>query len=238
MPQPAATTSETPLLFQPLAESVLARSEGRPFFLEIGAMDGVQYDLMYPLAKTGAWDGVLVEPMPDMYAALIKNYADVPGLRFALCAVGDHDGKLWMTRAHPELIQRGIFPPEYLGMTTSVRREAFFQPGKLTRAQEELVARGLVQVEVPCCTLPTLIEQYGITKIDVLMIDTEGTDWTIAKQLDWARFRPSLVCLEYAHFSAADKAECLRHFEELGYAHAPCAVEDLNRLFFDPMLVG
>ncbi|MDR3450572.1 MAG: FkbM family methyltransferase [Alphaproteobacteria bacterium] len=226
------------LSFHLLAQAVLRQSgDKRPFFLEIGAMDGVQYDVMYPHAKTGAWDGVLAEPMPDMFAALKKNYEGVAGLRFANCAIDSGNGTLKMTRADAELIRQGIFPPEYMGMTTSLRREAFFQRGKLTKEQEALVEKGLVDVEVPCCTLSRLIEDFGISKIDLLIIDTEGSDWQIAQQLDLTLFRPRLICLEYAHFSEQDKHACTAHFEAHGYSHATCAAENLNRLFYDKSLM-
>lgn len=199
-------------------------------------MDGVQYDVMYQHAKTGAWDGVLVEPMPDMFASLKKNYAGVTGLRFANCAIDSRSGTLKMTRANPEFIRKGIFPPEYMGMTTSMRREAFFQRGKLTKEQEALVGQGLVDVEVPCLTLCQLIEDYKISKIDLLIVDTEGSDWQIAQQLDLTRFKPRVICLEYAHFSDHDKEACIAHLEAHGYSHATCAVENLNRLFYDKEL--
>lgn len=219
------------LSFQLLAQAILTQSTDRPFFLEIGAMDGVQYDVMYEHAKTGAWDGVLVEPMPDMFASLKKNYEGVKGLRFANCAIDTRNGMIKMTRANPELIRRGIFPPEYMGMTTSTRREAFFQRGKLTKEQEALVESGLIDVEVPCCTLPQLIDDFKISKIDLLIIDTEGSDWQIAQQFDLGLFKPRMICLEYAHFSDQDKNACIAHFEAHGYNHATCAVENLIRKF-------
>lgn len=228
--------TESHLSFHLLAQVILKQSKNRPFFLEIGAMDGVQYDVMYQHAKLGTWDGVLVEPMPDMFACLKKNYEGVTGLQFANCAIDSRNGSIRMTRAHPELIRKGIFPPEYMGMTTSMRREAFFQPGKLTKEQEALVEKGLVDVDVPCCTLAQLIDDFKISEIDLLMIDTEGSDWQIAQQLNLTRFKPRLVCLEYAHFSDADKEACIAHFEAHGYSHAPCSVEPLNRLFYEKSL--
>lgn len=228
--------SEMFVSFSRLAEALLKQGLSRPFFLQIGAMDGVQYDLMHPLAKTGAWEGLLVEPMPDMFEALQKNYKGVTGLSFANCAVASYGGTITLTRAQPELIEKGIFPPEYMGMTTSFRREAFFQRGKLSKAQEDLVEKGLIDVEVPCCTLAQLIDVYRISKIDLLMIDTEGADWQIAQQLDLSRFKPRLICVEYEHFSEDDKQACLSLFERHGYKHAVCEEERLNRLFYDPAL--
>jgi FkbM family methyltransferase len=231
-------TQDARVSFDMLARAIVQQSASRPFFLEIGAMDGVQYDLIYPHAKNGVWEGVLVEPIPDMFAALQKNYNGCSGLHFANCAIAEYTGTLKMTRAHPQLIAQGIFPPEYAGMTTSLRREAFFQRGKLTAQQEALVEKGLIDIDVPCCTLPALIREYHIDKIDLLMIDAEGADWQIARQLDLQLFKPRLICLEYEHFSDADKQACIAHFEKHGYAHSVCDEERLNRLFFDPWLAS
>lgn len=46
-------------------------------FLDVGAYDGVKYSNSHALALAG-WEGVLVEPDPYCFTALIKTYQDNP----------------------------------------------------------------------------------------------------------------------------------------------------------------
>ena len=41
----------------------------------IGANDGVTPDLLYPLIRDFGWRGIMVEPIPEVFAALERDYA-------------------------------------------------------------------------------------------------------------------------------------------------------------------
>ena len=65
--------------------------------------------------------------------------------------------------------------------------------------------------------LDTLLERHGISRIDLLVIDTEGHDFEILRALDFTRFRPVLLMFEHQHLSANDKAAAYALLETHGY---------------------
>jgi hypothetical protein len=53
----------------------------------------------------------------------------------------------------------------------------------------------------------------GVNAIDVISIDTEGTELGVLKAIDWEAFRPKLLCVEN-HFQERHQAGFLR---SIGY---------------------
>ena len=50
-----------------------------------------------------------------------------------------------------------------------------------------------------------------------IIIDTEGADWMVVRQLDLEHYRPRLVYLEYVHLSPYEQIACANHFRNHGY---------------------
>jgi hypothetical protein len=51
------------------------RKKPMPFFLEVGACDGVSHDPIYPLIEKHCLRGILVEPQLELFKAPKTNYA-------------------------------------------------------------------------------------------------------------------------------------------------------------------
>lgn len=52
-----------------------------------------------------------------------------------------------------------------------------------------------------------LMEQYFPHGVDVLSIDTEGYDLEILQSLDFAKYRPRILCVETLRFNEAGREE-------------------------------
>jgi len=65
--------------------------------------------------------------------------------------------------------------------------------------------------------LDTLLVRHGVSRIDLLVIDTEGHDSEILRSLDFTRFRPVLLMFEHQHLSADDKTAAYALLETYGY---------------------
>src|SRR5204863_9792937 len=48
------------------------------FFVQIGACDGVSFDALYDFVVRYRLRGIVVEPLPDLYAELVANYCRLP----------------------------------------------------------------------------------------------------------------------------------------------------------------
>ncbi|MGH9185268.1 MAG: hypothetical protein ACRD0U_05570, partial [Acidimicrobiales bacterium] len=44
------------------------------FFIEIGSNDGEQFDHLKPFIRSRSWRGIMIEPVPYVFARLQRNY--------------------------------------------------------------------------------------------------------------------------------------------------------------------
>ena len=58
---------------------------------------------------------------------------------------------------------------------------------------------------VMCETLPTVLRRNHVTSIDVVQIDTEGYDFHVLKQLDFKKYRPFVIRIEWEHLPPKEK---------------------------------
>ena len=193
-------------------------------------MDGIKFDLLHPHLSQGAWGGLLVEPVSDMFEALRDTYKNQPHIMLANCAISDHDGTMMMKRVNPRAIAEGILPEEALGLTTGMMRGTLNHPNAFKNFPQ-LTSEHIIEFSAPCFTLPKLLKQGKVDQIDVVVIDTEGADWLIARQLDLALYTPRLICLEHTSLSNEDRNACLQHFLSHGYTGALCQEDRENFLF-------
>ena len=216
--------------FHALVEKVKA-STSNPFVLQIGAMDGVFFDLLQPHLMQGVWHGVLVEPLPDMFAALQKAYAGHPKLKLVNCAVSDHEGTLTFHRINPEAVAKGLLPKEVLGMTTSYSDRGF--PARPDYA--ERFAAHVLDVQTPCKPLQNILDEQGVKKIDVVVIDAEGADWMIVQQIDFTRYNPRLILLEFSSLKPQEISDCSLFLSKQRYGLGLCQEDAENLIFYkDP----
>jgi hypothetical protein len=76
--------------------------------MQIGAMDGISFDPIHHVVKDLAWRGLYVEPLPDIFQKLKKNYVGHRGLRFVRTAISGHDGTVRMARIDPLGVENGL----------------------------------------------------------------------------------------------------------------------------------
>jgi FkbM family methyltransferase len=72
--------------------------------------------------------------------------------------------------------------------------------------------------EVEVVTLESLLEKEGIDEIDILSIDTEGTEIDVWESFDWKKHRPAIVVVE-AVSSAVINEKIPEYFKNLGYTY-------------------
>jgi FkbM family methyltransferase len=205
----------------------IKNSVASPFVLQIGAMDGVYYDMLNPHLVAGGWRGILIEPLADMFAALQKTYAAQPDLTLLNCAVSDHEGSLTLRRINPQAVADGFLSKEALGMTTGFTDRGF--PARDN--YQELYAPHMIEVQLPCYPLQNILDAQKVEKIDVVVIDAEGADWLIARQINFARYKTRFLCIEYSSLKPDEVQHCYDLMRSMGYDMALCQ-EDLENMLF------
>lgn len=179
------------------------------FVVQIGANDGAVGDPLVDAFSKTRWSGLLVEPVPHLHEALVARYRDRPGVRVERAAVSTHDGEapLYRLRSEPGKT------PEWFGQLATLNREVLLKHRPSIPEIESL----LIEESVPTVRLDTLLKRHGVSRIDLLVIDTEGHDFEILRALDFTRFRPVLLMFEHQHLSANDKAAAYALLETQGY---------------------
>src|SRR5262245_54064447 len=178
-------------------------------FIQIGANDGVRNDPIRDLVVRHRLSGLLVEPLPDLFARLQTNYAGHQGIRFEQCAVGDNDGQAVLYRVRGDA---GL--PEWLQSIASFNKRHLSSRRFGIRGLE----KHIVPVTVPVLTLTSLLRKHDMDGCDLLQIDTEGFDCRIVRSAIHAGLRPAIINYEFIHTNPAERARCKQVLADHGYA--------------------
>jgi FkbM family methyltransferase len=180
------------------------------FVVQIGASDGTAGDPLADAFLKTRWSGLLVEPVPHLYEKLAARYRDRPGMQVERAAVSTRDGEapLYRLRSVPGET------PEWFDQLATLNREVLLKHRSSIPEIESL----LIEERVSTVRLETLLARYDVSRIDLLVIDTEGHDYEILRALDFTRLRPVLLMFEHQHLSTSDKAAAYALLQTHGYS--------------------
>lgn len=165
--------------------------------VQVGANDGVHTDPLHRWIVRFGWRALLVEPMPEPFAALRAEHGARSNVALANVAVSDRDGTRTMW-SHPSG-RHGV--------------STFLPERNILRHERDLVA-----VEVECRTFARLLAEHSIDRVDVLQIDTEGYDFEILKLVDLDSCRPAVIHLEFYLLPLDERLELMDLLDRHGYA--------------------
>ena len=143
------------------------------FFLDVGCAWPVHYSNTYYLEKELGWSGIGVDAIAD-HARRWRNRRK--NSTFVNFIVTDHSGgveSFYRT-------ERG----DLLGISTLTPRAALHKNAKW------------VEIQVPTITLTDLLDRHGVSKLDLLSMDIEGSEMLALAGFDIHRFEPELVVVE------------------------------------------
>ncbi len=190
---------------------------GKVAFLQIGANDGMRNDPIREFVVRHRWSGILVEPLPNVFELLKRNYRHVRNgaLVFVNAAVSSADDQVLSFWTFRDDFLRTLALEERLDC---LRKSSF----KKEMLLEFLGPRPdpdalLKEIKVPCLTVNRLIEKYwNGGEIDLLVVDAEGHEPAIFSGMDFRRWRPRAIFFESHHLGGA-KQEVFRRLAGAGY---------------------
>lgn len=164
------------------ALATLARQQSDVCVPQIGANDGEQADPVAHFIRKHGWRALLVEPVPSIFAQLQRNYSGCGGITFINAAVSAQDE----VRAFYYLDDpQNDLPAWAHGLGSFLKDEV---------VRHQLPGRGILhylrQINVPCLGLSSLLAQHQLDQVDVLVIDAQGYDHHIVKQIPFDRIQP------------------------------------------------
>ena len=178
------------------------------YFVEFGAVDGVDGSNTFALETKFGWTGILSEPNSQFHQSLISNR----NCQISTFAIG---GQVQDHRNFVSLGNLGTFE-EY------------------RKADDHDRSRG-VETLVKTTTLGELLDQFQAPRrIDYLSVDTEGSELEIFSAFDFSTYRFNFVSVEH-NFSPSEK-ELRTRFEKNGYVQIARKFSEFDLYFVDENL--
>jgi FkbM family methyltransferase len=195
----------------------LARCQRDPFLLQVGAMDGKRFDPIYAFVKHYGWPGLILEPLPDLFARLSANYAGQANVTLVNAALTDTDGERGMLRVNANAVDNGSVPLWAEGLGTFFPERNALGGVGLAPGDHATLRAHSSEERVACLTLRSLIERWPTPRIDLLQVDAEGCELDILRQVDQAGFLPRVVHMEHWALPPRERGELLGLLGERGY---------------------
>lgn len=182
----------------------------RVFFIAIGAGDGKTSDPIYKLVRKHRWAGILIEPVPYLFEKLKQNYQGCDDLIFENVAVSKEDGwhDFWYV-----LESKDCSLPEWYNQLGSFSKDVILKHRRSLPGLDDM----LTKVAVKCVSLSTLLQTSGVKHVNLFLIDTEGYDFEVIKQINFSLLRPEIIMYEHKHLSPDDAAKCAQYLASFGY---------------------
>lgn len=180
--------------------------------VEVGANDGVYQDkLRHHLLTQREWRSFLLEPVPESFLRLCGNVSRIVGAVPVNAAISDSTG------VRPFYTIRPPGPGETLWEGHSAL--ASFDRDVVAKHTDFIadIEDRIVATNVPVFTADDFRSEFGVHRVDLLHIDTEGHDLLVLRQFDLAVSRPFVVVFEHWHLAEVDIGEAHRILLKAGY---------------------
>lgn len=140
--------------------------DGKIFFIEVGAFDGMTYSNTWGMG----WDGIYIEAHPDFAKQCKLNN---PHNVVINCACGSESGEI-------DLYE--------FGEVSSVKLNRWTRDWGINEQTKK--------VRVPLRTLNSILEEYNINRFDLLVIDVEDYEIEVLKGFDVQKYQPKMIIVE------------------------------------------
>ena len=146
-------------------------------FVDIGAADGITYSNTYFFEKYLDWRGICIEPVPRMFQYLQKNRSShcIQG-----CIADFHGPSKFAVKGLYSGLVHTLNPKDVFGRTIL----------------HQLKTGECSTIDVPCFLLDEILDCYNIRHIDLLTIDTEGSEYDILKTVDFKKIIIDCIVVE------------------------------------------
>jgi FkbM family methyltransferase len=154
------------------------------FFVEAGANDGYHQSNTYWLERVHGWRGVLVEPVPSLYRAAVRERRNARVFNCALVSTG-------YTEDRVRLLYGGMMTTVSGTRGTDDADRAWVQAAHAVgqeKPEHELTVAGR--------TLSSILDEVQAPEIDLLSLDVEGFEPQALAGLDFDRHAPRWILVE------------------------------------------
>jgi len=193
------------------------QNNGQVNFIQIGASDGLRWDPFRRFIIENKWNGVFVEPLPNVFGILVNNYAYVENqdLRFVNAAISIDDSK------HIDIWS---YSEDFCNSLSLEEKLCYLRKSSLDKTHVESSLSGLDNIDsivkcyrVKCISINSLVKEYtDDNQVDLILIDAEGYDDKIVETIDFELIQPKAILFE-SHNLGERKKEIRSFLEAKGY---------------------
>jgi FkbM family methyltransferase len=148
-------------------------------FVELGAFDGLRQNNTLYFERLG-WRGVLIEPNPDAAILCRKNRPLAKVFECACVAADDERMEIPLTICGLMSIVKGA-------RGGGESEDAWISRG------EEVQSIQRREVTVKARTLQSVLDEAGVEKVDLLVLDVEGYEISVLEGIDFDRSAPHWI---------------------------------------------
>jgi FkbM family methyltransferase len=198
-------------------EEFCQRNDGNITFVQVGANNGD--DEFAAIRRRFGWHGVMIEPQRRVFDELCRKHQS-DTIRCECVAIGRESGEA-------TLYQIAFSSAEWATTLAGFDKrviEKHIDDGWVARcaAQEgvPLPSRRedyYKQETIQCMPLADLFQKHCLRTVDLLLIDTEGYDFEVLKQVPTLPDLPRVIIYEHKHLPIADQKAAVRFLRSLGY---------------------
>ncbi|XP_069173251.1 protein Star [Procambarus clarkii] len=196
------------------------------FFVEAGALDGVILSATLTLEQNQGWQGLLVEPRPDIFQQLLDKHRKAHAARFCLSEKPyPHQTSFWLS-------------PDYFKQSVAF---SAVSSQLLDKTSPELRETGNVMT-VHCIPLVTLLRALRISHVDLFVLDVEGAEWGVIELFPFDQITVNMLAVERKKKGDADRAAFIQLVQSKGFTLAHSLSEDFifirnsSQIDIDPAL--
>jgi FkbM family methyltransferase len=157
------------------------KGKRKGFFLDIGAHDGLDKSNSFFFEKFLDWNGICVEPIPEVFERLNKNRKSIN----INAGLSDKNGSsvFWKIEGYSEMLS-GL--------------EENYNEQHKQRIKREIEQHGgvLTEIQVDILDINTLLKNNNIDHVDYCTIDVEGSEEKILSVLDSKQFDITVFTIE------------------------------------------
>lgn len=201
-------------IFDLAVNCLMTRNGENLSFIQVGANDGKFGDPLRKYILKYNWNGVFIEPQPDIYEELLLNYKQVEKeLYFENLAISSNSESISLFR--PFIKEASNYSKSAIKKSSIASTDP-----TITARQMGISKSELEEIKVATITLNKIVKKYQLSKLDILQIDTEGYDWEVLKTLNLKETLPYIIQFEHGHMNPhiIEKISChLRDYQYLLY---------------------
>ena len=160
---------------------------------------------------------LLVEPVPHNVVEIKKNLNNLEGITIEQVALSDKNE----TRNFYFVKNTSIHKLKKhwsSGIGSFNKQHLLDHKSKRFKIEEEDIDK----ISIEAIRFKDLVDKYNINQIDKLLVDVEGSEFEILKDIDFSSINIKKIIFEYKHFDGYQTTgkkleEILKKFEENGY---------------------